>query len=180
MGKDIPTLVKEFRAIIDDWVEELLTFDDSDLGREDLLEDEWGRRCRTLRGAMEEWLDEIQIHTGQIQGARYNVAYRKIFGEELDASPPEHMKSMKPVNEEAEWGMYGRTHTSRLAGEVYIAGHQLLAQFIGVDKPLMEEPSRPGEWSGRQVLEHLIGVYTPSRREQFFVPWRKEGDVPKT
>lgn len=179
MGKDISTLVSEFRAIIDAYLEELLTFENSDLGREGLQEDEFGPRYRTLRGVIEEWLDEVQIHTGQIQGARNNVAYRKIFGADLDASPPEHLKNMKPVKEEAEWGMDGRTHISRLAGEMYVAGHQLLAQFIGVDDSLMEEPSKPGEWSGKQVLEHLIDLFTPEQRAQALAPYRKKSGESK-
>ena len=161
MGKDIDTLVREFRAIIDTCVRYVLSFQDSDLDHEFLLDYEYGRVQLTLRGIVELWwLDEFLVHTGQIAGARLNVAHRKVYGAPMEYLPPgqptpEGLKNMTPVRPEAEGGIQGRTHISRLAGECYIAGHQLLSQFIGVDESIMEEPAKPGEWSGRQVLEHM-------------------------
>jgi len=175
-GRAIPHLVREIRASIDTLVQDLLGFEDSDLDREVLIEYEWGREYTTLRGSMEDWLDEVQIHSGQLQGARVSVAYRRIFGADLDASPPDHLKNITPVREEEPWGMNGRSEISRLAAEMYVAGHQLLAQFIGIDESLMGEPSKPGEWSGKQVLEHLIDLFN-SERAEAFAPYRKEGRV---
>ncbi len=83
MEKDISTLINEYRAQIDAWVEELLTFENSDLDREGLRDDAWGPRYRPLRENLQAQLDEIRVHTGQIQGARVNVAYRRLFGSDL-------------------------------------------------------------------------------------------------
>ena len=76
--------------------------------------------------------------------------------------------------------MWGRSHIPRLAADMYITGLQLLAQFIGVDESLMEEPSRPGEWSGKEVLEHVAGLLAPEGLANRFAPYRKEAPGPPT
>ncbi len=47
MDKDIETLVREFRTIIDTWVEHLLSFEDSDLDRDHVSD--WGYGSRGSR-----------------------------------------------------------------------------------------------------------------------------------
>ena len=77
---------------------------------------------------------------------------------------------MKPVREEEPWGMNGRTEFSRLAGELYLAGQNLLSEFIGVDEFLMEESARPGEWSGKQVLKHMVEGTSSSLADKTGLP----------
>ena len=51
---------------------------------------------------------------------------------------------------------YDRNEAAWLAAELYVAAASLIARCLGYPEQLVDEHSKEGEWSVREIIEHMI------------------------
>jgi hypothetical protein len=140
MQPSFPQQLKELKDQVDAMVDALLRCSDEDLNRP-IEMDFAGRTLRTnLRAAARYTIEEYRIHDGQIGGDQFNTELRsgKSKGDIVALTP------------------YDRNEAAWLAAELYVAAASLIARCLGYPEQLVDEHSKEGEWSVREIIEHMI------------------------
>jgi hypothetical protein len=133
--------LKELKDQVDAMVEALLRCSDEDL-RRPIEMDFAGRTLRTnLRAVARYTIEEYRIHEGQIGGDQFNTAMLGAGKSEGD------IVALTP---------YDRNEAAWLAAELYVAAASLIARCLGYPEQLVDEHSKEGEWSIREIIEHMI------------------------
>jgi hypothetical protein len=156
-------LLRELREQVDAMVEALLQCDKGDLDRPlELVFD--GRPFHTdLRSAIRYAIEEYRVHEGQIAGNQFlteSLRAERSHGGVVALTPYER--------KEAAW----------LAADLYVAAASLVARCLGYPEHLVDEHPKEGEWSIREVVEHLIRMERSGEWSvrQFVTRARGEGD----
>jgi hypothetical protein len=133
--------LKELKDQVDAMVEALLRCSDEDLSRP-IEMDFGGRTLRTnLRAATRYTIEEYRIHEGQIGGDQFNTAMSR---------------SGKSKGDIVALTPYDRNEAAWLAAELYVAAASLIARCLGYPEQLVDEHPKEGEWSVREIIEHMI------------------------
>ncbi|NIN00754.1 MAG: hypothetical protein GTO24_22535 [candidate division Zixibacteria bacterium] len=133
--------LKEPKEQVDAMVDALLRCSDEDLSRPIEI-DRAGRTLRTnLRAAARYTIEEYRIHDGQIGGDQFNTAL---------------LKSSKSKGDIIALTPYDRNEAAWLAAELYVAAASLIARCLGYPEQLVDEHPKEGEWSVREIIEHMI------------------------
>jgi hypothetical protein len=133
--------LKELKDQVDAMVEALLRCNDEDLSRP-IEMDFAGRTLRTnLRAATRYTIEEYRIHEGQIGGGQFNTAMSR---------------SGKSKGDIVALTPYDRNEAAWLAAELYVAAASLIARCLGYPEQLVDEHPKEGEWSAREIIEHMI------------------------
>lgn len=141
MGPSFRQQLKELKDQVDAMVEALLGCSDEDLSRP-IEMDFAGRTLRTnLRAAARYTIEEYRIHEGQIGGDQFNTAM---------------LTSGKSKGDIVALTPYDRNEAAWLAAELYVAAASLIARCLGYPEQLVDEHSKEGEWSVREIIEHMI------------------------
>ncbi|NIQ39762.1 MAG: hypothetical protein GTN81_14415 [Proteobacteria bacterium] len=141
MGPSFRQQLNELKDQVDAMVDALLQCSDEDLNRP-LELDFKGRKFRTsLRAATRYTIEEYRVHEGQIGGDQFNT---------------EMMRSGKSTGDIVALTPYDRKEAAWLAAELYVAAASLIARCLGYPEELVDEHPKEGEWSVREVIEHMI------------------------
>ena len=141
MGPSFRQQLKELKDQVDDMVDALLRCSDEDLSRPIEL-DFQGRTLRTnLRAATRYTIEEYRVHDGQIGGGQFNT---------------EMLRSGKSKGDIVALTPYDRKEAAWLAAELYVAAASLIARCLGYPEQLVDEHPKEGEWSVREIIEHMI------------------------
>lgn len=133
--------LREVRDQVDAMVEAILSCSEEDLDRPLKLEFE-GRPFRTdLRSAIRYTIEEYRVHEGQIAGNQFLTDITKAWASkgEIVALTP-----------------YDRNEAAWLAAELYVAAANLIARCLGYPEEFVDEHPKEGEWSVREVVEHMM------------------------
>lgn len=141
MSTSIRGRLDELRKQVDSMVETLLQCSDKDLDRPLELQFE-GRPFRTnLRSAVRYTIEEYRVHEGQIAGNQFLT---------------ESLRAASSTGEIIALTPYDRKEAAWLAAELYLAAASLIARVLGYPDELVDEQPKNGEWSIREITEHLI------------------------
>jgi hypothetical protein len=141
MGPSFRQQLKELKDQVDDMVDALLRCSDEDLSRPIEL-DFQGRTLRTnLRAATRYTIEEYRVHDGQIGGGQFNT---------------ETLREGKSKGDIVAFTPYDRKEAAWLAAELYVAAASLIARCLGYPEQLIDEHPKEGEWSVREIIEHMI------------------------
>lgn len=133
--------LKELKDQVDAMVDALLRCSDEDLNRP-IEVDFAGRTLRTnLRAAARYTIEEYRIHDGQIGGDQFNTAM---------------LRSGKSKGDIVALTPYDRNEAACLAAELSVAAASLIARCLGYPEQLVGEHPKEGEWSVREIIEHMI------------------------
>ena len=143
MGPSFRQQLKELKDQVDDMVDALLRCSDEDLSRPIEL-DFQGRTLRTnLRAATRYTIEEYRVHEGQIGGSQ--------FANEM-------LRGGKSKGDIVALTPYDRKEAAWLAAELYVAAASLIARCLGYPEQLIDEHPKEGEWSVREIIEHMIHI----------------------
>ena len=143
MAKSLKDMLMELRQEVDGMVDALLSCENTDLDKPLELDFD-GKAFKTdLRAITRYTIEEYRVHEGQIGGNQYNTQMiRNMKAEgDIDASTP-----------------YDRTDAAWLAAELYVAAAMLIARCLGYPEQYVDDHPREGEWSVREVVQHLLQV----------------------
>jgi hypothetical protein len=141
MADSFRQMLYGLRDQVDAMVEAILRCGKRDLDLPLALEFE-GRSFRTdLRSAIRYTIEEYRVHEGQIAGNQFLTDTVRAWASEGE------IVAMSPYDrEEAAW----------LAAELYVAAANLIARCLGYPEELVDEHPKEGEWSIREVVEHML------------------------
>ncbi len=133
--------LKELKDQVDAMADALLRCSDEDLSRP-IQKDFGGKTFRTnLRAAVRYTIEEYRVHEGQIGGDQFNT---------------EMLRSGKSKGDIVALTPYDRKEAAWLAAELYVAAASLIARCLGYPEQLVDEHPKEGEWSVREIIEHMI------------------------
>ena len=158
--------LKELKDQVDAMVDALLRCSDEDLSLP-IQMDFGGRTFRTnLRAAVRYTIEEYRVHEGQIGGDQFNT---------------EMLRSGKSKGDIVALTPYDRKEAAWLAAELYVAAASLIARCLGYPDQLVDEHPKEGEWSVREIIEHMIHMEKSGEwsLQQFVARARSESEDSK-
>ena len=143
MAKSLRDMLMELRQEVDGMVDALLSCENADLDKPLDLDFD-GKKFKTdLRAVTRYTIEEYRVHEGQIGGNQYNT---------------QMVRNMKTDGDIDAFTPYDRTDAAWLAAELYVAAAMLIARCLGYPEKYVDDRPREGEWSVREVVQHLLQV----------------------
>ena len=141
MADSFKQQLKELRDQVDSMVDAILGCSKEELNCT-LEMDFEGKTFKTdLRSAVRYTIEEYRVHEGQIGGNQFVTEMVRAERSEgvINAVTP-----------------YDRKEAAWLAAELYVAAAGLIARCIGYPDNLVDEKPKEGEWSIREIVDHML------------------------